>query len=109
MTAAQLQSKARTSVMQAFPNLQGMDIDAVAFLVVMQSSQGQQAELTQAMNQMQQNTQAKQAARQQNDLNQELQLRIQMEMDQMSKFEQALSNMMKSASDTQSSIIANLK
>jgi hypothetical protein len=109
MTAAQLQSKARTSVMQAFPNLQGMDIDAVAFLVVMQSSQDQQAELTQAMNQMQQNTQAKQAARQQNDLNQELQLRIQMEMDQMSKFEQALSNMMKSASDTQSSIIANLK
>ena len=61
------------------------------------------------MYQMQQNTKAKQTERQQNDLNQEHQLRMQMAMDQQSKFEQMLSNVMKSASDTQSGIIANLK
>jgi hypothetical protein len=109
LTVAQLQNRARTSVTQAFPNLQAMDIDAVVFLVLMQCAQDQQSELQQAMNQMQQNTQAKQAARQQDDLNQELQMRIQMEMDQLSKFERMLSNVMKSASDTQSAIIANLK
>lgn len=109
LTTAQLQSRARTLVTQAFPSLRAMDIDAVVFLVVMQSAQDQQSELQQAMSQMQQNAQAKQAARQQDDLSQELQLRIQMEMDQLSKFEQMLSNVMKSVSDTQSGIIANLK
>jgi hypothetical protein len=109
MTTAQLQNRARASVTQAFPNLRGMDIDAVVFLVMMQCAQDQQSELQQAMNQMQQNTKAKQAARQQNDMNQEQQLQIQMEMDQLTKVEQMLSNVMKSASDTQSNIIANLK
>ena len=109
LTVAQLQSRARTSVTQAFPNLRAMDIDAVVFLVVMQSAQDQQSELQQAMNQMQQNTQDKQAARQRDDMSQESQLRIQMEMDRLSKFEQMLSNVMKSASDTQAAIVANLK
>jgi hypothetical protein len=109
MTAAQLQNRARASVIQAFPNLRGMDIDAVVFLVMMQCAQDQQSELQQAMNQMQQNTGAKQTARQQSDMNQELQMQIQMEMDELTKVEQMLSNVMKSASDTQSNIIANLK
>jgi hypothetical protein len=109
LTAAQLQSRARTSVAQAFPNLGAMDIDTVVFLVVMQSAQDQQSELQQAMKQMQQNTQAKQAARQQGDMSQESQLQIQMAMDRLSKFEQMLSNVMKSASDSQAAIVANLK
>lgn len=109
LTVAQLQSSARTSVTQAFPNLPAADVDAVVLLVVMQCAQDQQSQLQQAMYQMQQNTKAKQTERQQNDLNQELQLRMQMAMDQQSKVEQMLSNVMKSASDTQSGIIANLK
>ena len=109
LTVEQLQGRARASATQAFPNLRAMDIDAVVFLVVMQSAQDQQSELQQAMSQMQQNTQAKQAARQQDDMSQESQLRIQMAMDRLSKFEQMLSNVMKSVSDTQAGIVANLK
>jgi hypothetical protein len=116
MTAAQLQSKARISVTQAFPNLSGMDVDAVVFLVMMQATQDQQADLTQAMSAMQQNTAAKQgvrnaqnAANQSGDLSEMDSMRLQMQMDQRSKLLEAISNMMKSASDAQSAIIANLK
>jgi len=116
MTAAQLQSRARASVAQAFPNLRGMDIDAVVFLVMMQCTQDQQSELQQTMSTMQQNTAGKQAVRsaqnstaQLSDMSTMQQMRLQMIMDRRSKFLDALSNVMKSASDTQSAVIANLK
>lgn len=44
-----------------------------------------------------------------NDLSQEQQLKLQMAMDQESKFYAAISNIMKSTSDTSSAIIGNLK
>lgn len=124
MTPAQLQNKARGAVTAAFPGLAGMDIDAVVFLVMMQAAQSQEADLQQAMNQMQQDTKAKQATRasaqagaaaqassgaQTSDMSTEQQMRLQMAMDQRSKFLAAISNMMKSASDTQTTIIGNLK
>jgi hypothetical protein len=109
MTVAQMQAMARTSVMRAFPNLAGMDIDAVVFVVMMQCAQDQQTELQQAMNQVQQNMQAKQAARQQNDVSEMQSMQLQMLMDQRSKLLHAISNEMKSAANTQSAIVANLK
>jgi len=123
MTPAQLQNKARGAVTAAFPGLAGMDIDAVVFLVMMQATQDQETDLQQTMNQMQQNTNAKQASRasgqvataqgssgaQMSDISTEQQMRLQMAMDQRSKFLATISNMMKSASDTQTSVISNLK
>jgi hypothetical protein len=124
MTPAQLQAKARGAVTAAFPGLAGMDIDAVVFLVMMQAAQDQEKDLQQTMNQMQQETNAKQAARgtaqsgaaaqansaaQMSDMSTEQQMRLQMAMDRRSKFLDTISNMMKSASDTQTSVISNLK
>jgi hypothetical protein len=43
------------------------------------------------------------------DMSQQQQLRLQMAMDRQSKFYEAISNIMKSTSDTQSSILQNLK
>jgi hypothetical protein len=116
LTAPQLQSKARTSVLQAFPNLGSMDVDALVFMVLMQSAQDQQAELSATMNAMQQNTAARQHARgtqesgaQMNDLSTMDQMRLQILMDQRSKLLDAISNLMKSAADTQSAVVENLK
>ncbi|MGD0796196.1 MAG: hypothetical protein ABR910_00610 [Acidobacteriaceae bacterium] len=117
MTAAQVQASARALVGQAFPNLSGMDPDAVVFLVLMECAQDQQSELQQAMNAMQQNAAAKQgvrsaqsgAAQQTSDMNSEMQTELQLEMAQWSTLEEAMSNMMKSAADAQAAMIANLK
>jgi hypothetical protein len=124
MTATQMQSKARNLVVRAFPNLQGMDIDAVVFMVMMQCAQDQESDLQQVMRQTQQNSLAKQATRaegqatsasqansvsQLSDVSETQSLELQMLMDQRSKLLQAISNVMKSGSDTQASVIANLK
>jgi hypothetical protein len=117
MTAAQLQEKARASVVQAFPKLNGMDVDALAFLVVMQSAQDQQADLQQMMQSMQQATKGKQGSRatqggsldQTNEMSEEESMRLQMAMDRQSKFYNVLSNVMKKVADTQASIVSNLK
>lgn len=122
ITVAQLQSVARASVGRSFPSLAGVDIDAVVFMVMMQCAQDQQSDLQQTMTQMQQNTHAKQAARasaqagsaaqanaQMSDMSTETQLRLQMQMDRRSKLLRVISNVMKSASDTQSAVVANLK
>ena len=115
MTAAQLQAKARAAVVQRFPTLAGADIDSVVFLVMMQCSKDQQSDLQQMMNSMKQTTAEKQAARNANstdqldDLGQEQQLRLQTLEDQRSKVIEALSNIMKSLSNTRSSITDNLK
>lgn len=117
ITTAQLQSKARASVTQAFPSLRGMDIDAVVFVVLMECAQDQQADLQQAMNVAQQNVAAKQGIRkaqqssttQSGEMSEMDSMRLQMLMDQRSKLLEAVSNVMKSASDTQTATIANLK
>jgi hypothetical protein len=124
MTSAQMQAKARASVIKAFPNLQGMDVDAVVFLVMMECAQDQESDLQQVMRQTQQNSLAKQSTRAEGQVNSAAQassasqlsdasgmqsMELQMLMDQRSKLLQAISNVMKSASDTQSAIVANLK
>jgi hypothetical protein len=115
MTQDQLQSKARATVIAAFPGLSGMDIDSAVFLVMMQATQDQDADLQQALKSAQQVSQEKQPLRKQqqagqlDDISAGQQLRLQMEMDQRSKLLEALSNLMKSASNTQTSIIGNLK
>ncbi len=117
MSAAQLQSSARASVIRAFPNLQGMDIEAVVFLVVMKCTQDEESDLKQMMNAMQKNDAAKQGVRsaqtnsanQVSDMSDMDSMRLQMLMDRRSKLLDAMSNVMKSTSDTQSAIIGNLK
>jgi len=117
MNAAQMQAQAHASVAQAFPSLRDMDIDAIVFLVMTECAQDQQSDLDAQMNQMQQANAQKQAMRneqnamnqQQSDLSQQMQLELQMEMDQRSKLLEAISNVMKTASDTQSAVIANMK
>ena len=117
MTQAQLQAKARSAVVAAFPGLAALDIDSVVFLVMMQAAQDQESDLQQMMAAVQKETAAKQAARsaqqaaaqQHSDMNSDIQVRLQLAMDKRSKFIEALSNVMKSASDTQSSVISNLK
>jgi hypothetical protein len=117
MTAAQLQTRARAAAIQSFPDLGGMDADAVVFLVLMQCVQDQQADLNRAMNAMQQNAAAKQAVRseqakstqQASDVSEMQSMQLQMLMDQRSKLLETMSNVMKTASDAQSSMIANLK
>lgn len=117
MTAAQMQAQARASVAQAFPGLSGVDIDAVVFLVMTECAQDQQSDLEAQMNQMQQANAQKQALRnqqnamnqQQSDMSQQMQTELQMEMDRRSKLLEAISNVMKTASDTQSAVIANMK
>ena len=117
MTQAQLQSKARAEVVAAFPGLAGTDIDTVAFLILMQAAQDQESELQQAMNAAQKATASKQAARgaqkqsadQLSDMDTNLQMQLQMTMDRRSKFLEALSNVEKSISATQDTIVQNLK
>jgi len=116
-SAAQLQSNARASVIQTFPNLRGPDIDAVVFLVMMQCAKNQEADLQQMMNDMKHGTASKQALRststnskdQLSDMSEVDQLRLQSLMDQRSKALETLSNLMKSVADTRSQIIDNLK
>ncbi len=117
MTAAQMQAQARASVAQAFPSLSGMDVDAVVFLVMSECAQEQESELEAQMSQMQQANAQKQAMRneqnamnqQKSDLNEQMQMELQLEMSQRDQMLQAISNMMKTTSDTQSAVIANMK
>lgn len=111
--AAQIQSQARAAASQAFPGLTGMDIDTVAFLVMMQVSNDAQNDLKATMDQVQTANKQKQAARdasnKMSDTSQEMQLKLQMQQEQYSKMEEALSNIMKKTSSTSSSVVQNLK
>ncbi len=117
MSATQLQSSARALVMRAFPTLQGQDIDALVFLVMMQCTKDEESDLRQIMNETKAMTAAKQnlrnplraSAANASELSDMDSMRLQMLMDRRSKLLEAMSNMMKSVSDTQSGVIGNLK
>jgi hypothetical protein len=117
MTPVQLQSKARAAVTAAFPGIAGQDVDAVAFLVMMQATHDQDADIQQAMADMRKTTAAKQAIRnaqgnsegQMSEMSTQMQVELQMSMDRRSKFLEAMSNLLKAAANTDAAIVANLK
>ncbi len=87
------------------------DIDALMFLVMMESSRSSSDDLKASMNEIKKTNAAKASTRQ--SRNQEVgnseSLRRQTAMDHRSKFVATLSNMMKKMSDTNSMIVSNLK
>src|SRR5664279_5034579 len=127
VSMAQADAKSRF----AGQGLSGMDIDALVQMVMFTCAQDAQNDLKDQLAQMQKANQQKQAQRaaanagkqqqaaiqdsikdhqdQLGDMSQEMQMRMQMSMDRMSKAEEALSNIMKKNSDTANSIISNLK
>ena len=117
MSQAQLQSTARASVLAAFPDIAQGDIELVAFVVMMEATHEEDADLRQAMDEMKQNNAKKQGAHgaqkssadQMSDLGSMDQMRLQMAMDRRSKLIEALSNILKKTSDTSDSVIQNLK
>jgi len=113
MSPAQIQSGARGFAAQSFPGVASSDIDAVCYMVMMEAANDNGADLQQTMNQVQQTTASKQAVRQasnsMSDMNSQQQMSLQMAMDRRDQLLEAISNMMKSVSNTQSSIVQNMK
>jgi hypothetical protein len=98
----------------------GADIEELAFIVLMEATQDQDNDLRQIMAQTKATNDSKAALRQQqqamsdkkdslSDMSEMQQMRLQMAMDRRSKMVEALSNMMKKMSDTDNSIIKNMK
>jgi hypothetical protein len=98
----------------------GADIEELAFIVLMQATQDQDNDLRQIMAETKAANDSKAALRQQqqamadkkdslSDMSQMQQARLQMAMDRRSKLIEALSNIMKKFSDTDNSIIKNMK
>jgi hypothetical protein len=115
-------SMARKDVSSRFAaqNMSTMDVDQMVTLIMMQCSADAQKDTKAMLAEMQAANQKKKAMRAAqdslkdqkdalSDMSQEQQLKMQMMMDRMSKAEQAMSNMMKKASETSSGIISNLK
>jgi hypothetical protein len=101
---------------QGLGNLSNEDIEAIAFLVMMQATQDAQSDLKNMMDGIKKANQQKQsqrAARNQKDavseLSEEESLRLQMAMDRQSKFMETLSNVEKKMAQTQNSVVQNLK
>jgi hypothetical protein len=101
---------------QGLGNLSNEDIEALAFLVMMQAAEDAQSDLKNIMDGVQKANQKKQgqrAAQNQkgamSDLSDEDSLRLQMVMDRLSKFMVTLSNIEKKLAQTQDSIVQNLK
>jgi hypothetical protein len=98
--------------------LSDANIEAIAFLVMMQAGKDAQNDLKSIMDETQKANQKKQAMRQeqnkkQSDSMSEMgemdSLRLQMAMDRASKFMQTLSNMEKKMSETSDAVVKNLK
>ena len=109
----------RGVVLRRFPSIGG-DTDAMVFLVMMAVSRDADAELRDETAQMQAANRAKAAARRRHealagardslsDLSSEQQMRMQMLMEEKSKFEEALSNILKQMNDSEEALIGNLK
>jgi hypothetical protein len=101
---------------QGLGNLSNEDVEALAFLVMMQATKDAQSELKNIMDGVKKANRQKQgqrAARNQkdamSDMSEEESLRLQMAMDRQSKFIQTLSNVEKKMAQTQDSIVQNLK
>jgi hypothetical protein len=101
---------------QGAGTLSNGDVEALAFMVMMQATKDAQSDLKNIMDGVQQTNQQKQAQRsaqnQKNsmsELGDEQSLRLQMEMDRLSKLMEALSNIEKKMAQTDDSIVKNLK
>lgn len=101
---------------QGLGNLSNEDIEALAFLVMMQAAKDAQSDLKNIMDGVKKTNQQKQsqrAAQNQKDalseMGEEDSLRLQMAMDRLSKMMATLSNIMKKLAQTQDSIIQNMK
>lgn len=101
---------------QGLGNLSNEDVEAIAFLVMMQATQDAHSDLKNIMDGVKKANQQKQsqrAARNQKDavseMSEEESLRLQMAMDRQSKFMETLSNVEKKMAQTQDSIVHNLK
>lgn len=101
---------------QGLGDLPNEDIEAIAFLVMMQATQDAQSDLKNIMDGVKKANQQKQsqrAAGKQKDavseMSDEESLRLQMAMDRQSKFLATLSNVEKKMVQTQDSIVQNLK
>jgi hypothetical protein len=102
----------------------GADIEELAFVVLMQATQDQDNDLQQIMAQTKAINNSKAAQRSQmqaqqqaaadkkdslSDMSQMEQMKLQMAMDRRAKMIETLSNLMKKMSDTDNSIIKNMK
>ena len=101
---------------QGAGTLSNGDVEALAFMVMMQATKDAQSDLKNIMDGVQQTNQQKQAQRsaqyQKNsmsELGDEQSLRLQMAMDRLSKLMEALSNLEKKMAQTDDSIAKNLK
>jgi hypothetical protein len=101
---------------QGSGNLSNEDVEALAFLVMMQAAKDAQSDLNNIMDGVKNANRQKQdqrAARNQkdtmSDMSEEESLRLQMMMDRRSKFIQAMSNIEKKIAETQDSLVQNLK
>jgi hypothetical protein len=101
---------------QGAGTLSNADVDALAFMVLMQATKDAQSDLKNMMGGVQQTNQQKQAQRSaqkqqdsMNEMSNEQSLRLQMAMDRLSKLTETLSNIEKKMAQTDDSIVKNLK
>jgi hypothetical protein len=101
---------------QGLGNLSNQDVEALAFLVMMQATKDAQSDLKNIMDGVKKANQQKQSqpsARNPKDavgeMGEEESLRLQMAMDRQSKFMETLSNVEKKMAQTQDSVVQNLK
>lgn len=133
LTASQMIATTRGDAGKRFAGqgLAGMDVEALVMCVMMQASEDAQNDLKDQLAAMQKATAQKRALRadeeamakaqqamkdslkhesdQLGDITQEQQLQLQRQMDQMTQFEEAMSNIMRSLSGTESQVLTNLK
>ena len=103
-------SDVRADVRETFPDIPaGADIEELCFVVLMNATNDQDNDLKEIMAETKAQTDAKQRARDQADISEEAQLRLQMAMDRRSKLMETLSNILKDLSDTNAEIIRNMK
>ena len=111
--STELLAHARTAAWEAFPALRATDVDVATYLVMMQAATDAQDDLTATMRQMQAVNNQKEAQRSAGaaagDMSQDMQMKLQMEQQQYSQCMEAVSNIMKTVSDTSSSIVQNMK
>jgi hypothetical protein len=101
---------------QGLGNLANQDVEALAFLVMMQATKDAQSDLKNIMDGVKKANEQKQsqrAARNQKDavgeMGEEESLRLHLAMDRQSKLMETLSNVEKKMAQTQDSIVQNLK
>jgi hypothetical protein len=104
--AVEPQAAATAAVSAAFVGQPGSDIEALAFLVLMNAARSAQEDLRTIMEAVKAINAAKDRMSELSDLQS---LELQMAIDRLSRFESTLSNLLKKISETSESIIQNIK